>query len=97
VWGAANVMPAQCADLYNLVEAGRLVEARLLWERMWPVMRFLVTEGYVASVKAGAELIGFRVGQPRPPIRTLQAAKVEALKRQLTEAGALREATSVRG
>jgi 4-hydroxy-tetrahydrodipicolinate synthase len=97
VWGAANLMPAQCAELYNLVEAGRLPEARTLWERMWPVMHFLVTEGYVASVKAGAELIGFRVGSPRPPVRPLPAAKVEALKRRLNEAGALREATRVRG
>jgi 4-hydroxy-tetrahydrodipicolinate synthase len=97
VWGAANAMPRQCADLFNLVGAGKLVEARALWEKMWPVMQFLVTEGYVASVKAGAKLVGFRVGAPRPPVRPLSATRVEELRRRLIEAGALREATPLRG
>jgi 4-hydroxy-tetrahydrodipicolinate synthase len=97
VWGAVNVMPKHCADLFNLLQAGEAGEAQRLWERMWPVMQFLVTEGYVASVKAGAALIGFRVGPPRPPIRPLPAAKVDALKRLLVAAGVLREVSPARG
>ena len=97
VWGAVNVMPKQCADLFNLIESERLVDARALWERMWPAMQFLVTEGYVASVKAGANLIGFRVGKPRPPIRPLSAQKTDELKGLLITAGAIKEVTSLRG
>jgi 4-hydroxy-tetrahydrodipicolinate synthase len=96
VWGAVNVMPKQCVDLFNLIEAGRLSEARALWETMWPVMQFLVTEGYVASVKAGANLIGFRVGDPRPPIRPLSPHKREELKELLVQAGVITEATTLR-
>lgn len=96
VWGAANVMPGQCAELFNLIEAGRLADARALWERMWPVMQFLVTEGYVASVKAGATLIGFRVGGPRPPIRALSPQKTGELKSLLIKAGALKEVSPAR-
>jgi 4-hydroxy-tetrahydrodipicolinate synthase len=92
VWGAANVMPKQCADLFNLIAANRLEDARVLWDRMWPVMQFLVTEGYVASVKAGANLIGFRVGQPRRPIHPLPAQKAGELRDLLISAGALERA-----
>ncbi len=97
VWGAVNVMPKHCADLFNLIEAGKLHEARVLWAVMWPVMQFLVTEGYVASVKAGANLIGFRVGNPRPPIRPLSAQKTNELKALLAKAGAFKEMTPLRG
>jgi 4-hydroxy-tetrahydrodipicolinate synthase len=90
VWGAANCMPKQCADLFNLTEAGRLQEARELWEKMYPVQQFLVTEGYIASVKAGANLIGFRVGEPRRPFRALSPQKVEEMRGLLEAAGALR-------
>ncbi len=90
VWGAANVMPRQCADLFNLIDAGELAEARALWDRMWPVNQFLVTEGYAASVKAGANLIGFHVGDPRPPYRPLAPHKVEELRQLLVNVGAIR-------
>jgi len=89
VWGAANVMPRQCAQLFDLIDAGKLQEARDLWARMWPVNHFLVTEGYTASVKAGANLIGFHVGNPRPPYRPLPREKVEVLRGLLAEAGAI--------
>ena len=94
VWGAPNVMPKQCADLFNLIEAGRLSEAGSLWNVMWPVSQFLHTEGYVASVKAGANLIGYRVGNPRLPIRPLSPQKTNELRTLLIRAGALNEVTS---
>ena len=90
VWGAANVMPKQCADLFNLTAAGRLAEARDLWAKIWPVNHFLVTEGYTASVKAGANLYGFHVGNPRLPYRPLTAEKVAELRRLMVEAGTIK-------
>jgi 4-hydroxy-tetrahydrodipicolinate synthase len=89
VWGAANCMPRQCAQLFDLCDAGRLNEARELWEKMYPVQQFLVTEGYVASVKAGANMIGFRVGDPRPPFRPLSPQKQQELRQLLDVAGAI--------
>ncbi|MHB1162738.1 MAG: dihydrodipicolinate synthase family protein [Chloroflexota bacterium] len=89
VWGAANVMPRQCAQLFDLIDAGQLNEARDLWARMWPVNQFLVTEGYAASVKAGANLIGFHVGDPRPPYHPLSPEKVEELRKLLVNVGAM--------
>ena len=91
VWGAPNVLPEQCARLFDLCNAGKLSEARALWEQMWPVMHFLETEGYNSSVKAGANLIGFHVGKPRPPSYPLSPEKTQELKRLLVNAGALKE------
>jgi len=94
VWGAANCMPKQCADLFNLCEAHKWDEAKALWDKMFPVQKFLVTEGYVASVKAGANMLGFNVGEPRKPFRPLSDAKKEELRGLLTAAGAIREAVT---
>jgi len=91
VWGAANVMPRQCATLYNLIEAGEFNEARDLWVKLWPVNQFLVSEGFLASVKAGANLIGFHVGDPRLPYRRLSREKTAELRQLLVAAGALQQ------
>ncbi len=80
-----------------MIEAGKVDDARMLWGVMWPVMQFLVTEGYVASVKAGANLIGFRAGNPRPPFHPLSAQKTNEMRTLLTKAGAVKEATPLRG
>jgi 4-hydroxy-tetrahydrodipicolinate synthase len=97
VWGVVNVMPKHCSDLFNLIEAGKLNEARALWDAMWPVMLFLANEGYVASVKAGANLVGFSVGNPRPPILPLSAQKINELKALLVRTGALKEMNRLLG
>ncbi|MBP1775674.1 MAG: putative dihydrodipicolinate synthase/N-acetylneuraminate lyase [candidate division NC10 bacterium] len=90
VWGAANVIPEQCAELFNLTDGGHLTEARDLWAKIWPVNQFLVTEGYTASVKAGANLYGFHVGNPRPPYRPLAPEKVAELRQLMITAGAIK-------
>ena len=90
VWGAPNVMPRECAQLFDLTAAGRLNEAKALWDRMWPVMEFLCTRSYNAAVKAGANLYGFRCGNPRRPTLPIPANEVEELKQLMIKAGVLR-------
>jgi 4-hydroxy-tetrahydrodipicolinate synthase len=91
VWGAVNVAPRQCAELFDLVHDGKMQEARALWDRLWPIMYFLTTEGYNASVKAGAQLAGFRVGSPRRPQLPLAPEKTERLRQLMLAAGAIGE------
>ena len=89
VFDLDNTLYPPSARLFDLIDAGQLHEARDLWAKMWPVNQFLVTEGYAASVKAGANLIGFHVGNPRPPYRPLAPEKVEELRGLLVEVGAI--------
>jgi 4-hydroxy-tetrahydrodipicolinate synthase len=88
-WGAVSPIPEQCANLFNLVQAGKFVEARDLWIRMWPVLRFFAAEGFNQSVKAAATLMGFQVGPPRPPLRPLSPEKTQELRGLLLKAGFL--------
>lgn len=68
IWGAANFMPKEAVQLYELVcEKGDLRAARDLWDRMFPICSFLDHHQYAASVKAGLSLIGWDVGAPRLP------------------------------
>ena len=88
VWGAANVMPRQCVELYELVvERGDLAAARELWRKMLPVCFFLEREGYVGGVKAGAAIAGMEIGPPRRPILPLTQAKREELAKLLAALG----------
>ncbi len=87
VWGAPNATPGACAELFERVVArGDIDGGRRLWNRLYPVNRFLEAEGYVAAVKAGAGLRGLDLGPPRPPIKPLPAkarARLARLMRKL--------------
>jgi 4-hydroxy-tetrahydrodipicolinate synthase len=80
VWGAPNAMPRESVDLYNLVAAGKLVEARQLWKRMFPANLFFWTHVYNASVKAATNLSGRKVGPCRKPVLPLSDAEMTELK-----------------
>ena len=95
ILGSANVMPRRWVELFEAVEAGRVDDAAALWPPMLAVARFVIAEGFVASLKAGASLAGFTVGEPRAPFIPLTQAKKEELRGLMTEAGALAEAVSV--
>jgi 4-hydroxy-tetrahydrodipicolinate synthase len=90
VWGAANVTTRECVALYELLVVKKdLAKAAQLWERLLPVQHFLETAGYIAAVKAGAELRGRKVGAPRAPILPLAEGDRTELKRLLDELAAV--------
>ena len=75
IWGAPNAVPGPCAELFERIAVrGDVAGGRALWDRLYPVNRFLEEEGYVAAVKAGAAIRGLKLGDPRPPIKPLAAA-----------------------
>lgn len=72
IWGAPNAVPRACAELFERIAVRRDVDGgRVLWDRLYPVNRFLESQGYVAAVKAGAIIRGLKLGDPRPPIMPL--------------------------
>ena len=75
IWGAPNAVPGACVELFERIAVrGDVASGRALWDRLYPVNRFLEAEGYVAAVKAGADIRGIRLGDPRLPIKPLAAA-----------------------
>ena len=91
VWGAVNAMPAEAVALYDLVTAGKLGEARALWQRMLPLQLFLWEHFYNAAAKAATNLSGRPVGPCRLPVQPLdnaEMASLEAAMAALSEAAA---------
>ena len=87
VWGATNAMPKESVKLYDLIVAGKLVEAADLWKRMFPANLFFWTHVYNASVKAATNLSGRKVGPCRKPILPLTDAEMTELKEALSPLG----------
>jgi 4-hydroxy-tetrahydrodipicolinate synthase len=66
----ANVVAKQCVELYRLmVEQKDISQAWELYKRVRPVFDLFEGSGqYVALAKAGLEMLGRPVGQPRKPL-----------------------------
>jgi len=80
VWGAPNATPRACVELWRrTVERLDLPAALRLWDAFYPVNRFFEEEGYMAAVKAGAQLRGIKVGPTRRPNLPLPPDRVQIL------------------
>ncbi len=75
----ANVLPAECVRVYELVRAKKYDEARDLQRLITPVSKLLGANG-VAGLKAGLKLVGIDAGLPRPPLLPLPDAANEQLR-----------------
>ena len=87
IWGAPNFMPREAVELWDLARAGKQAEAYELFRRVWNVLDFLGKEGYAASTKAAAELVGVGLGAPRAPYGRLPDDKIKNLTALLEQAG----------
>ena len=68
---APNLRPQPCIDLYDAVRAGDLEKAQLLYDDLKPLLEFIVAGGLATTVKAGLDLLGFPIGDPRAPLLAL--------------------------
>jgi 4-hydroxy-tetrahydrodipicolinate synthase len=65
--GVADVLPAECVELADLVRDRDLVAARALYQRLLPMARFDMTPKLVQYYKAGMDEVGLVGGRTRPP------------------------------
>ena len=91
VLALAGIVPELCVELFGHVRAGRVEEARTLHRRLLPVARSIGPVYGVPGLKAALDLLGLAGGVPRPPLRPVQAAAVDVLRRQLADLGVLSE------
>lgn len=84
---ASNVMPRETADIYNLVKENKIVEARELYIRILPIIRFVAGIWYVGGSKALLNHMGLDVGDPRPPRLPAPQALQDEAKRLVSEFG----------
>lgn len=72
IWGAANVMPHECVQLWELIQAGEHAAALGLWAKMLPANMFFwennVDAEYNSAVKTATNMVGRAVGPCRRPV-----------------------------
>ena len=84
IWGAANVMPHECVQLWDHLQAGEHDEAMALWELMLPSNLFFWENGYGAeyntAVKAATNMVGRVVGPCRLPVQPMSDKGLAAVR-----------------
>lgn len=84
IWGAPNAVPYHSVELFDrVVERGDVAGGARLWAKLYPVSAFLESEGYVAAVKAGTSLRGWRsaiLARPCSPRREAARPSCPALE-----------------
>ena len=83
----ANVLPDPCCDLYRLFTQGKFDEARILHFRLSRLNQAISGAWGVAGVKASMDIMGFRGGQPRHPLRAVTNEAAEKIKQQIVNEG----------
>jgi dihydrodipicolinate synthase/N-acetylneuraminate lyase len=84
--GFPNVFPAESVELYNLVLAGRIDEARELYRHLVAVFRWDSRVEFVQAIKLGMDMVGRFGGPSRPPRGPLTAAHEAQLRAEMTTA-----------
>ena len=82
---APNLRPQPCLDLYAATQAGDYNAAKVIYEDLSPLLRFIVTVGLPTTVKAGLNLLGTHVGDPRPPLLPLDGAGLDEMRSLLID------------
>lgn len=77
---APNLLGCAPAELFGHVAAGRIEEARNLFYRLLPLLRFIVLGGLPTTVKAGLQLQGVSAGEPRRPLSPLAGDRLDELR-----------------
>src|SRR3954468_1258596 len=79
VTGVADVVPAECVELWERCRAGELDRARAIYQRMLPLARFAITPQLVQYFKARRDEVGLVGGGARPPRLELGGAERDDL------------------
>jgi 4-hydroxy-tetrahydrodipicolinate synthase len=77
---APNLRPQPCLDLYAATQVGDYAAAKAIYEDLSPLLRFIVAGGLPTTVKAGLNLLGTHVGDPRPPLLPLDEAGLDEMR-----------------
>jgi len=80
ILGVANLMPGPCTTIASAYAAGDLERAREVQSNVAPVHIGIIGGMGVPGVKGALDLLGYRGGAPRPPLRPLPAPVLDELR-----------------
>ncbi len=85
--GASTFIPELCVEIYDAASVRKdLPRALEIWAKLWPILNFMLLNGYVALAKAGSALRGLPLGEPREPVTPASAEMRDRLQSLLREA-----------
>ena len=87
VLSLANVLPGPCCELYQLFTQGRYDEAKKLNSRLARLNRAISGTWGVAGVKAAMDIVGFKGGEPRHPLRAVTNDSSRQIRQQIINEG----------
>jgi 4-hydroxy-tetrahydrodipicolinate synthase len=85
ILGVTNLTAKPFVSIYDSVRAGDLLAARAEWERVYPVVRFLLSGGYVGGLKGAMAAFDKPVGDPRSPLAALSPERQAEISTILKE------------
>jgi dihydrodipicolinate synthase/N-acetylneuraminate lyase len=83
--GTAAVIPELCIKLFDLVQEGRIKEARDLWLRIVPLTVFLEGGKGIQLMKYASKLQGIPIGTARKSRANLTSAEKQKMERMLKD------------
>ena len=85
----SNFVPEKALEFYRAaVHDSDLCRARNLWDGLFPLCDFIGAKTHIRVIHTGLEILGWPVGEPRRPIRMLNADDRTQLQIVLRECGA---------
>ncbi len=87
---AGNVVPEEMATLSKPWETYEdVVKAREIYDELLPLLKLLYSVSNPVPVKAAVNLLGFEVGDPRPPLPKFSGDRLSEMEELLREGGYL--------
>ena len=83
--GTAAVIPELCIRLFDLVQEGRIKDARDLWLRIVPLTVFLEGGKGIQLMKHASRLQGVPIGTARKSRASLTPAEKQKMERMLKD------------
>ncbi|HXQ91706.1 MAG TPA: dihydrodipicolinate synthase family protein, partial [Nitrososphaerales archaeon] len=82
----SNFLPFETSEIYRLYEAGKLKEAKSLYDKILPMLNFLEDTGKFSQIsKAALNLAGKNVGMTRSPLMPLNSNEEKRLRELLAQ------------
>ena len=79
ILAVANVAPWECCEIYTLSRQGQWAEAAQIYRRLAMIEEAVGSFG-IGGWKAVAEMLGYRAGPPRSPLRRPEPEELESLR-----------------
>jgi len=85
----ANIAPAECVKVLNLVKENKLDKARKLYTKLIPTNKAVTAKYGIPGLKAAMDKLGYYGGKPRKPLIPLEDEEKEELFTTLEKADLL--------